>query len=221
MRTRERIPGGNPLPLSQHDETGAEPMPQRVKRLLMVLAACAALAACSDKAQWRTDNIDGLMPTLDFNMMDDTGRPVNAQTYRGKTVLLYFGYTSCPDVCPTTLAQFKQTRARLGAQADRVRFVFVTVDPQRDTPDKMSKYLNVFDPAIVGLGGTEAELAPVWTAYGVYRQIQPGSSADAYTVDHSARVYLIDAQGNLRATYAFGVQADDIAQDVRYLLKQK
>jgi len=189
--------------------------------IAIVVLAVAGAETFFSAYKFRGSVIEPPVAAADFSLKEQNGQTFQLSDQHGKPVVLFFGYTSCPDVCPTTLAQFKQTRARLGAQADRVRFVFVTVDPQRDTPDKMGKYLNVFDPAIVGLGGTEAELAPVWTAYGVYRQIQPGSSADAYTVDHSARVYLIDAQGNLRATYAFGVQADDIAQDVRYLLKQK
>jgi len=188
---------------------------------LIALAVLAIVAAETFLSvyKFRGSVIDPPVAATDFSLKDQNGQTFQISEQRGKPVLLFFGYTSCPDVCPTTLAQFKQTRARLGTLADRVRFVFITVDPQRDTPDKMSKYLNVFDPAIVGLGGTEADLQPVWKAYGVYRQIQPGSSATGYLVDHSARVYLIDAQGNLRVTYAFGAQADDMAQDVRYLLR--
>jgi len=197
------------------------------KRTLAIGSIVATIAIAIVAAEtflsaykFRGSVIDPPAPAANFSLKDQNGQTFQMSDQRGKLVLLFFGYTSCPDVCPTTLAQFKQTRARLGALADGVRFVFVTVDPQRDTPDKMGKYLNVFDPAIVGLGGSEANLEPVWKAYGVYRQVQPGSSADAYTVDHSAWVYLIDAQGNLRLTYAFGVQADDMAQDIRYLLRK-
>ncbi len=170
--------------------------------------------------RFRGSAIEPPVVAADFSLRDQHGQMFRLGDQRGQIVLMFFGYTSCPDVCPTTLAQFKQTRARLGDLADRVRFVFVTVDPQRDTSERMQKYLGVFDPNIVGLGGSEAELEPVWQAYGVYRKVQPGSSATGYLVDHSARVYLVDAQGNLRLTYAFGVQADDMAQDVRYLLRK-
>jgi protein SCO1/2 len=170
--------------------------------------------------KFRGSVIDPPVAAGNFTLKDQNSQAFQLGDQRGKLVLLFFGYTSCPDVCPTTLAQFKQTRVQLGTQADRVRFVFVTVDPERDLPDTLQKYLGAFDPAFVGLGGSEAELEPVWKAYGVYRKIQPGASATSYTVDHSSHVYLIDAQGNLRLTYAFGVTADDMAADVRYLLRK-
>jgi protein SCO1/2 len=110
---------------------------------------------------------------------------------------------------------------QLDRQAEQVRVVFVTVDPERDSAERMGAYLGAFDPTFVGLSGTEPELEPIWRAYGVYRQKQPGSSALGYTVDHTARIYLIDAQGQLRLTFPFGITADDIAPDVRYLLMHK
>lgn len=171
--------------------------------------------------RFRGSVIDPPVAAADFSLRDQHGQTFRLGEQRGQIVLMFFGYTSCPDVCPTTLAQFRQMRARLGDLADRVRFVFITVDPARDTSERMQKYLGAFDPNIVGLGGSEAELEPVWQAYGVYRKVQPGSSATGYLVDHSARVYLIDAQGNLRLTYAFGVTADDMAQDARYLLRER
>jgi protein SCO1/2 len=120
-----------------------------------------------------------------------------------------------------TLAILKHARAQLDRQADQVRVVFVTVDPERDSAERISAYLGAFDSTFIGLSGQETELEPVWRAYGVYRQKQPGSSALGYAVDHTARIYLIDAQGKLRLTYPFGVTADDIAPDVRRLLAEK
>jgi protein SCO1/2 len=166
--------------------------------------------------------IDPPIAASNFTLTDQNSRPFQLSDQRGKIVVMFFGYTNCPDICPTTLVQFKQARAQLGSQADRVRFVFVTVDPDRDSVDKMKTYLGAIDPGIVGLTGSQAELESVWKAYGVYRQKEPGQSADDYAdlIEHSGRVYLIDAQGNLHLTYPFGLTADDVAQDIKYLLRK-
>ena len=173
--------------------------------------------------KFRGSVIDPPIAASNFALKDQNGQPFQLGDQRGKIVLMFFGYTNCPDICPTTLLQFKQARAQLGNQADRVRFVFVTVDPERDTAEKMKTYLGAIDPAIIGLVGSQAELEQVWKAYGVYRQKLPGQSPNDYAdlIEHSGRVYLIDTQGNLRLTYPFGLTPDDVAQDVRYLLKQK
>jgi protein SCO1/2 len=171
--------------------------------------------------KFRGSVIDPPMLTPNFTLNDQDGRTFQMSDQRGRIVLLFFGYTSCPDVCPTTLAVFKQVRAQLSNQVEQVRFVFVTVDPERDTLERIKTYLGAFDPSFIGLSGSEAELTPVWRDYGVYRKKQLGSGATGYLMDHSARVYLVDAQGNLRLTFPFGVAADDVAQDVRYLLRNK
>jgi protein SCO1/2 len=172
--------------------------------------------------KFRGSLIDPPFAAPNFTLNDQNDQPFQLSDQRDKIVLMFFGYTNCPDVCPTMLLQFKQARAQFGNQADRVRFVFVTVDPDRDSAEKMKTYLGAIDPAISGLGGSQAELEPVWKAYGVYRQKEPGQSPDDYAdlLEHSSRVYLVDAQGNLRLTYDFGVTADDIAQDVKYLLRK-
>ena len=139
---------------------------------------------------------------------------------RGKIVLIFFGYTSCPDVCPTTLAELKQALEELGEdKADQVKVVFVTVDPQRDTPERVQEYVNHFNPDFIGLSGTEIELANVWNNYGVFRQNVESSSATSYLVDHTARVTLIDQQGNLRVSFAFDTPVDDIVHDLKLLVK--
>jgi protein SCO1/2 len=136
----------------------------------------------------------------------------------GKVVLLFFGYTRCPDVCPLTLADFKKVKAQLGDQADQVRFVFITVDPERDTPNILSKHLANFDESFIGLTGSREELEPVWKTFGVYQEKQDTGSAAGYLVDHSSRVYAIDRRGDLRLTYTFGTEPEAIAQDVAQLL---
>jgi protein SCO1/2 len=145
-----------------------------------------------------------------FRLADQTGR----------VVLIFFGFTHCPDVCPTTLASFTQIHQRLGKDAGRVDFVFITVDPDRDIPQVSSQYAAGFDPTFIGLSGTEQQLAPVWKDYGVYRKLDKTSPNDTtYDVEHSSQVYLVDSSGSLRLTYAYGTPVDDMLQDIRHVLK--
>lgn len=157
----------------------------------------------------------------DFSLPRGTASTFHLADQRGKLVLLFFGYTSCPDVCPTTLADLKQVRQRLGNDADKVQVVFVTVDPDRDTPERTANYAAQFDPSFAGLSGTQAQLGPVWQAYGVYHQLNKKSPSDTtYEVEHSSQVYLLDGSGNLRMTFAFGTPVDDVLADVRQILKK-
>ena len=139
---------------------------------------------------------------------------------RGKIVALFFGYTSCPDVCPTTMAELSQALEELGEQADQVQVVFVTVDPQRDTPERVQEYVNHFNPDFIGLSGSESELAKVWNSYGVFREVVDGTSAAGYLVNHTARVTLIDQQGNLRVSFPFETPVEDVVHDMKLLLKE-
>ncbi len=149
------------------------------------------------------------------------GRPFRLSDQKGKIALVFFGYTSCPDVCPTTLAEMKQVRESLGKKADQVEFIFITVDPQRDTPGRLGKYLSLFDPTFIGLTGSDAELQPVYQSYGVYVEFPDGQNlSENYAVTHSAVTYLIDRQGRLRLTYSYGSARDDMVQDIRYLLRK-
>lgn len=137
-------------------------------------------------------------------------------------MLLFFGYTSCPDVCPTTLAAWKQVHAALGGDADRVRFVFVTVDPERDTPARLKRYLAIFSPEFVGLTGTQEALAATYRAYGVVREkVMPAGSATGYLVTHTARTFLVDPTGLLRLSYGFGTPAQDVIDDIRWMLREQ
>jgi protein SCO1/2 len=141
---------------------------------------------------------------------------------RGDIILLFFGYTSCPDVCPTTLAELNQALGRLNDEdVNRVRVIFVTVDPERDTPERTQTYVDHFNTSFIGLSGTETELSKVWEDYGVYREIVDGSSAAGYIVNHTARVTLIDGNGNLRVSFGFDTPVDDIVYDLNLILKEK
>jgi len=173
-------------------------MSQRTKRLVIALAAGATLAACGDQGPWRTENIDGLVPALDLAMTDDAGRAVSAKTYRGRTVLLFFGYTHCPDVCPTTLARLAQA---LGATQNRgagTVVLFVTVDPKRDTVERLHEYVRAFGPWFVGLRGTPEAVRALTKRYRVtYAYGEPDKTGD-YDVSHSVGVFVFDGTGRSR-----------------------
>ena len=139
---------------------------------------------------------------------------------RGHVVALFFGYTSCPDICPTTMAELNQALAELGNKSEQVRVLFVTVDPERDTPERVQEYVNHFNTDFIGLSGSEAELANVWNNYGVFREIVDGNSAAGYLVNHTARVTLIDQQGNLRVSFGFDTPVKDVVHDLNLLLKE-
>lgn len=140
---------------------------------------------------------------------------------RGKVVMLFFGYTSCPDVCPTTLAEFKQALEELGAQSDQVQVLFVTVDPERDTPQRAQEYVDHFNPKFIGLSGSASELARVWNDYGVFRETVKGTSAAGYLVNHTARVTLIDQHGDLRVSFGFDTPVKDMVHDLKLLLSKE
>jgi protein SCO1/2 len=139
---------------------------------------------------------------------------------RGDVVLLFFGYTSCPDVCPTTLAELRQALSEFKEQdAQQIKVVFVTVDPERDSPERVQEYVDQFSPAFIGLSGPATSLEKIWAEYGVYREIADEQSAAGYIVNHTARVSLIDRQGNLRVSFGFDTPVEDIVHDLKLVLK--
>jgi protein SCO1 len=156
----------------------------------------------------------------DFTLTDQNGQPFRLSDQEGKVVSIFFGYTNCPDVCPVTLSDFRQARAILGSKAEVARFVFITVDPERDDPDRIRAYLDLFDPEISGLTGDLDELAAVWDTFGVYQEKVDVGSASGYLVDHTSRVYVIDKDGGLRLTFQFGLEAEEMAQDILYLIER-
>ena len=158
-------------------------------------------------------------PAPEFELARSSGSFRLADT-RGNIVLLFFGYTSCPDICPTTMSELKTALERIGEEnAENVKVIFVTVDPERDTPERVQEYVNHFDPDFIGLSGSEAELAPIWNKYGVYREIVEGTSAAGYLVNHTARVTMIDQDGYLRVSYGFDAPVENIVHDLQLLLK--
>ena len=163
--------------------------------------------------------IDPPVPAADFQLNNQHGDTFHLSEQRGKVVLIFFGYTHCPDVCPVALSEFKQVKKQLGDLADQVEFVFITVDPERDTAEVLGQYLANFDPTFIGLSGTPDELEPVYKSYGVYHEKTDTGSAAGYLVDHTARMYVIDAQGNWRLTYPFGMEVEKQVEDLVHLLQ--
>jgi protein SCO1/2 len=157
-------------------------------------------------------------PAPEFDLTSGNGTDFRLSAMRGKIVLLFFGYTSCPDVCPTTMAELKAVTDKLGAEeAKNVQVVLVSVDPGRDTPQRIQEYVNHFSKDFIGLTGPEPVLAKVWSDYGIFRQIVDEQSAAGYGIDHTARITLIDQDGNLRASYGFDTPVDDIVHDLKLL----
>lgn len=161
-----------------------------------------------------------LPPAAEIELAQADGGTFRMSDQRGRIVLLFFGYTSCPDVCPTTLAEMKQALKALGGDSANTRVVFVSVDPNRDTPEKVQEYVSRFDPGFIGLSGSQTELEPIWQNYGIFREEVQGNTAAGYIVNHTARLYLIDADGNLRLSYAYGTPVEDIVHDLKLLLDQ-
>ncbi len=156
----------------------------------------------------------------EITLLDQYNHPFDLAAQKGKIVLIFFGYTNCPDICPATMANLSQLYGRLGSQAQNVRVVFITVDPQRDTAQQMQQFIDKFNPIFTGLIGTEQELSPVWKAYGVYIQSQAVAGSSKYLENHSDAIYLIDKAGRLRLTYDFTTPVSDLLSDVLHLLKE-
>ena len=184
------------------------------------LIACAPLAACApDGPKFLSSDVTGATFGRDFQLKDAAGKPRTLADYRGKAVVIFFGYTQCPDVCPTTLAELAEVMKKLGPDADRVQVLFVTVDPQRDTPELLSKYVPAFDPRFAGLWGDAAATERTAKEFKIIYQKQPGATPGTYSVDHSAGTYIYDPQGRLRLYVSYGQKPDVFAHDLRELLK--
>ena len=170
--------------------------------------------------QYQGSLIDPPAPAADFTLRDQNGEIFRLSDQKGKVVLIFFGYTNCPDVCPITLTDFKRIKDELGDLAAEVRFVLITVDPERDTVERLRNYLPGYDPSFYGLTGERAQLEKVWRSYGVYQAGQEAEGEAGYEVEHTARIYAIDKHGSWRLTYPLEMGRKAVIEDVRHLLKE-
>lgn len=167
-----------------------------------------------------TAYVEPYPPAPEIALTRADGNSFRLSEMRGNVVLVFFGYTSCPDICPTTMAELNQALGKLSeGEAAQVRVVFVTVDPERDTPERAQTYVNHFNKDFIGLSGTETELQKIWQDYGVFREIVDGISASGYLINHTARVTMIDRDGNMRVSFGFDVPVEDIVHDLKLILK--
>ena len=186
------------------------------------VALCALglmLGGCENKPGFNALDITGIQGYgNDFRLTDHTGKPRTMADFRGKVVVMFFGYTHCPDVCPTTLSEMRQVMQILGKDAARMQVLFVTVDPARDTPELLSKYVPSFDPTFLGLYGDADATEKVAKDFKIIYRQASGKTTESYTVDHSAASLVFDTQGRLRLFVNYGLGADKIAPDIKKLL---
>jgi len=181
--------------------------------LVLMLAGCERTAPAP---RFHASDVTGKYPAADFHLTDHNGKPRSLGDFRGKVVVMFFGYTHCPDVCPTTLAGLAQTMRLLGKDANRVQVLFVTIDPERDTRELLAKFVPAFDPSFLGLYGDVQATAEAARNFRV--DYQKHMTKSGYTMDHSTFSYLIDTEGKLRLLAGDREPADWLAQDIRLLL---
>jgi protein SCO1/2 len=178
------------------------------------------LAACSEqKPAFSSIDITGADYGKNFALSDQNGHVRHLADFAGKVVVVFFGYTQCPDVCPTTLAELAEVKKLLGKDGDRLQALFVTVDPQRDTPELLKAYMANFDPSFLALRPAPEDLEAVAKDFKIYYKKVPGTSATSYTMDHSAGSYIFDTKGQLRLFTRYGSGAPVLAADIGALLR--
>lgn len=159
------------------------------------------------------------IPAYDFELQSNQGQTIQLSDFRGQLVVLYFGYTFCPDVCPATLFELAEALEILGPDASQVQVIMVSVDPDRDTPERLAEYVRYFDPSFLGATGSPQQIQEVASQFGIFYEAHEGSAASGYLVDHTASVLVIDKNGYLNLILPFGTEAADIAEDLEQLLK--
>lgn len=191
----------------------------------LLFALCLSIVACgkgSDKKQsesFLNTDLTGLDYVKDFSLTDHNGQVRTLKDFKGKAVIVFFGYTQCPDFCPTTMAEMSNVMKQLGPLSDKVQVLFVTVDPERDTQELLASYVPNFDKRFLGLRGDEAATQKVVKDFKAFFQKSPGKTADSYTVDHTAASYVFDPEGHLRLYVAYGQKPEAITHDVKILLQ--
>jgi protein SCO1/2 len=189
-------------------------------RWLAALLAALVVAGCGPASpRFQGSDVTGASFGRDFRLIDHNGNPRTLADFRGKAVVVFFGYTQCPDFCPTTMSELAAAMQKLGPDARRVQVLFVTVDPERDTRDVLARYVPAFDPSFLGLYGDEKATAETAKEFKIIYQKQPGREPGSYSVDHSAGTYIFDPQGRLRVYENYGPGPEVYAHDLREVLK--
>ncbi len=186
---------------------------------LFIFAMLLMLVACSPQAAtFVATDITGADFNKPLTLTDHLGKKRTMSDFKGKVVVLFFGYTHCPDVCPTTMVELKNTMKLLGDKSDEVQVLFVTVDPQRDTQEVLSQFVPSFDKRFIGLWGSLQETAETLGNFKIYFAKVPGKTEADYTIDHSSGMYIFDKQGKIRLYTSYGQKPADIASDIEKLL---
>ncbi len=209
------------LPASLPETLSPEPLFPMGRLAAIILCIALLVAGCSEPQNFHSTNISGVEWGKDFNLADHNGQPRRLADFKGKVVVLFFGYTQCPDVCPTTLAMMRDTLKLLGDDGARVQVLFVTLDPARDTPELLAAYVPLFDPSFIGLRGDEAAIAMLAKDFKVFYVKQPGTTPENYSIDHSTGSYAFDPQGRLRLLLRHGETPANVAADLKLLLAGK
>ena len=206
----------------------------RLISLCLVVAALSSLSACDQPAssggdmkfspvasQFKNTDVTGLDYAKDFALTDHHGQVRTLADFKGKLVLVFFGYTQCPDVCPTTMAELASVMTELGPQADKLQVVFITLDPARDTQALLAKYVPAFDPRFLGLRGDAAATEKVAKEFKIFFQKVPGKAAGTYTIDHTAGSYVFDENGQVRLFVRHGQGNAALVHDLKLLLAKQ
>lgn len=195
------------------------PLDRRTALLATLFAGGVALAACApSKPAFNAVDITGANYARELALTDAAGKKRTLADFRGKLVVVFFGFAQCPDVCPTTLSDYAQVKQKLGADGDKLQVIFVTVDPERDTPQVLAAYVPNFDPSFIGLTGTVDEINAAAREFKVFYQKVPGKTETSYTIDHTAGSYVFDREGRIRLFVKHAAPVDSIVADLKKLL---
>ncbi|GAB2705281.1 SCO family protein [Comamonas sediminis] len=185
----------------------------------MLASTAGFLTACKSKADFNAIDLTGSKEYgQDFSMPDQHGQRRSMADFKGKVVLVFFGFTQCPDVCPTTLGDLAAVKQKLGAKGDKLQVIFASVDPARDTPEILGAYLANFDPSFLALRGSDEETAKMAKDFKVYYKRVEGQTPGSYTMDHTAGDYIFDPEGRLRLYSRYGTPVDTLAKDIEQLI---
>lgn len=200
------------------------PSRRRVVKILASLAALSLtstwLTGCSpDKPQFKSIDLTGADYAQGFSLLDHNGQLRTVKDFAGKVVVVFFGFTQCPDVCPTSMAELAEVKRLLGADGDKLQAIFITVDPERDTGELLKAYMGNFDPSFLALRPTLEQLPQVAKDFKIYYKKVDGKTKGSYTMDHSAGSYIFDPKGRIRLYNRYGSSAEVLASDIRLLIK--